>query len=275
MDAAAVVVVFFAAFNTHTHKKSSLSLSLFSLSQKKKQDQLTLLLPMPLEAQQAATLRLRFSYSLPDALEGLYRSTWTEEKERGAEGWEAEKEDANGSNPPRKTTVLRAAAVSQFEANSARTAFPCFDEPAIRAPFAVSLVADEGLAVISNMPEVSVEEVELEEVSESSRKRRKKKKAQNAPPFPPPPSSSSFPRPRRLRHVFEPTPAMPTYLVAVVVGPLGEFLMSVHFMSLFFERSGGRGFHCASSMLSPSFRSNSAPRAKTGPLFALFSRRGD
>jgi len=33
----------------------------------------------------------------------------------------------------------------------------CFDEPALRAPFAVSIVADEGLAVVSNMPEASVE----------------------------------------------------------------------------------------------------------------------
>ena len=163
----------------------------------------------------------------------MYRSTWTEEGEEegaGEPAREAAGDGANGgggsssSSSPRRPSVLRAAAVTQFEANSARTAFPSFDEPALRAPFTLSLEADEGLAAISNMPEASVEEVGEEEISERSEarkrdRRKKKKKAQNAPPFPPP---SSLPRPRRLRHVFEPTPAMPTYLVAVVVGPLGE-----------------------------------------------------
>ena len=211
----------------------TLSLSFKLNLDKKRQDQLTLLLPTPLEAHHAATLRLRFSYELPDALEGMYRSTWTEEGEEegaGEPAREAAGDGANGgggsssSSSPRRPSVLRAAAVTQFEANSARTAFPSFDEPALRAPFTLSLEADEGLAAISNMPEASVEEVGEEEISERSEarkrdRRKKKKKAQNAPPFPPP---SSLPRPRRLRHVFEPTPAMPTYLVAVVVGPLGE-----------------------------------------------------
>ena len=75
------------------------------------------------------------------------------------------------------------------------------------------------------MPRASVEEVvKTDEASKERSRRRKKsttKKNQNAPPFPPP-SSLPLPRPRRLRHVFEPTPAMPSYLVAVVVGPLGE-----------------------------------------------------
>jgi len=205
----------------------------FTLKTTTKQDQLTLLLPAPLEAHHAATLRLRFSYPLPDALEGLYRSTWTEEKEE-----EQGAKSSSSSSTSSSSSVLRAAAVTQFEANSARTAFPCFDEPALRAPFAVSIVADEGLAVVSNMPEASVEVEEEksskeEEAARDSRRRRErqkkknKKASTNAPPFPPP--SSSSPRPRRMRHVFEPTPAMPSYLIAVVVGPLGEFFF-------FFER---------------------------------------
>lgn len=228
---------------TRSRKTPSLSLRLSSKTRKQtyvpppplsplnQQDQLTLLLPTPLEAHHSATLRLRFSYGLPDALEGLYRSTWTEERE----ATEEEKNDDAKSPTLRETSpsVLRAAAVTQFEANSARIAFPCFDEPALRAPFAVSLVTDEGLTAISNMPKVFVEQVaEGDEASSSTarrsrRKKTKKKMSANAPPFPPPPvsSSSSSPRPRRLRHVFEPTPAMPTYLVAVVVGPLGEFFL--------------------------------------------------
>ncbi len=41
---------------------------------------------------------------------------------------------------------------SQFEAANARHAFPCFDEPAFKAVFNLSLVVDKKLSCISNMP---------------------------------------------------------------------------------------------------------------------------
>ncbi|MHB1830095.1 MAG: M1 family metallopeptidase [Candidatus Micrarchaeaceae archaeon] len=41
---------------------------------------------------------------------------------------------------------------TQFEAANARNAFPCFDEPAFKAVFDVSIVAGKGLDCISNMP---------------------------------------------------------------------------------------------------------------------------
>ncbi len=41
---------------------------------------------------------------------------------------------------------------SQFEAADARAAFPCFDEPALKATYDLSLKVDKGLDAISNMP---------------------------------------------------------------------------------------------------------------------------
>lgn len=42
-------------------------------------------------------------------------------------------------------------AVTQFEATDARRALPCFDEPALKAEFTVTLIADEGMTCLSNM----------------------------------------------------------------------------------------------------------------------------
>lgn len=43
-------------------------------------------------------------------------------------------------------------AVTQFEANDARSAFPCFDEPEYKATFQLTLTYEKDLLVLNNMP---------------------------------------------------------------------------------------------------------------------------
>ncbi len=72
-------------------------------------------------------LRLRFTGTLNDKLRGFYRSTY---------------KDASGAS--------RTIAATQFEATDARRAFPCWDEPAFKAVFAVTLAIDPALTAVSN-----------------------------------------------------------------------------------------------------------------------------
>jgi len=72
-------------------------------------------------------LTLRFTGTLNDRLHGFYRSTY---------------KDAAGA--------AHTIAATQFEATDARRGFPCWDEPAFKAVFGVSLVVADGLAAVSN-----------------------------------------------------------------------------------------------------------------------------
>jgi len=109
------------------------------------------------------TLHVEFRGKLSEQLQGFYRSTYTD--------------DAGVTHP---------IATTQFESTDARRAFPCWDEPDLKAVFGVTLVAQDGLLAISNGPEISREP------------------AENG----------------RVRVRFDDTMAMSTYLVAFVVGPL-------------------------------------------------------
>ena len=72
-------------------------------------------------------LRLIFRGTLNDKLRGFYRSVY---------------KDPGG--------VTRTMAATQFEATDARRAFPCWDEPAFKAVFNVTLAIDPALTVVSN-----------------------------------------------------------------------------------------------------------------------------
>jgi tricorn protease interacting factor F2/3 len=79
-----------------------------------------------------AKLSIKFTGTLNDRLLGFYKSQYKDRKG--------------------KTKYL---ATTQFEAADARRAFPCWDEPAVKATFDVSLLVDKHLDAISNMPVIS------------------------------------------------------------------------------------------------------------------------
>ena len=110
-------------------------------------------------------LSVGFRGTLNDQLRGFYRSTFTD--------------DAGATH-----TI----ATTQFESTDARRAFPCFDEPAFKATYTVTLVVPAGLSAYSNSP-VAFE----------------------------------TPLPDGRREVsFAPTMKMSTYLVAFVIGPFEQ-----------------------------------------------------
>ena len=79
------------------------------------------------------TLTMAFRGTLNDQLHGFYRSTYT---------------DDEGTH-----TI----ATTQFEAADARRAFPCWDEPDLKAVFGVTLVVPDGVVALSNGPEIGRE----------------------------------------------------------------------------------------------------------------------
>jgi aminopeptidase 2 len=119
-------------------------------------------------AGQKATLFHKFSGDLNDNMAGFYRSSY-----KGANG-----EDAY-------------IATTQMEPTDARRAFPCFDEPALKATYTVTLIADDKMTCLSNMDVASEKKVDSAMVGQ-----------------------------KRKAVTFNKTPLMSTYLLAFIVGEL-------------------------------------------------------
>ncbi|KAK3860173.1 hypothetical protein Pcinc_033761 [Petrolisthes cinctipes] len=83
----------------------------------------------PLQEGYKVVLSMQFEGHLNDQLHGFYRSTYR---------------DADGAE--------KALAVTQFQATDARRAFPCLDEPGLKATFEVFLARQTNMTTISNMP---------------------------------------------------------------------------------------------------------------------------
>ncbi|CAK7268956.1 Aminopeptidase 2 mitochondrial [Sporothrix epigloea] len=115
-----------------------------------------------------AQLELVFTGTLNDKMAGFYRSSYKNEQGE-----------------------VEYLAVTQMEPTDARRAFPCFDEPSLKATFTVTLIADKELTCLSNMDVAS--ETEVHSATSGSAKKVVK---------------------------FNKSPEMSTYLVAFIVGKL-------------------------------------------------------
>ncbi|KAG7171432.1 Aminopeptidase N-like 3, partial [Homarus americanus] len=94
-------------------------------------------LDQELQVDQTVNISLWFTGLLNDQLRGFYRSSYVD---------------------PDGNTVEMAA--TQFQPTDARRAFPCMDEPALKAKFSVSLAREENMTSLSNMPRYGSEPVE-------------------------------------------------------------------------------------------------------------------
>ena len=115
-----------------------------------------------------AVLKHSFTGTLNDNMAGFYRSSY-----EGKDG---------------KKKYL---ATSQMEPTDARRTFPCFDEPALKAEFSVTLVAEKNLTCLSNMDVVGEED-----------------------------TKSVYGGHPKKAVKFRKTPLMSTYLLAFIVGEL-------------------------------------------------------
>ena len=109
-----------------------------------------------------------FTGYLNDKMAGFYRSSY-----QGEDG---------------STKYL---AATQMEPTDARRAFPCFDEPALKAEYSITLIADKNHTCLSNMDQASEREVD-----------------------------SKITGGKRKAVTFNKTPLMSTYLLAFIIGEL-------------------------------------------------------
>lgn len=115
-----------------------------------------------------ATLTQTFTGTLNNNMAGFYRSSY--------------------KMPDGSTEYM---ATTQMEPTDARRAFPCFDEPALKANFTITLIADKGMTCLSNMDVASEMEVD-----------------------------SEMSKGKKQAVTFNKTPLMSTYLLAFIVGKL-------------------------------------------------------
>ncbi|KIL68636.1 hypothetical protein M378DRAFT_71638 [Amanita muscaria Koide BX008] len=142
--------------------------------------------PTPLPAGSQAELRIGFEGKLTGGMVGYYRSSYEHSGE------------------------TKYYALTQFEPTSARRAFPCWDEPLLKAKFTINMLSHEGTSNISNMPAVSEVEYDSQALAATDESLR---------------FLSAFDTPTERWKItrFQTTPLMSSYIVAFANGPF-EYL---------------------------------------------------
>ncbi|KAK7047299.1 Aminopeptidase 2 mitochondrial [Paramarasmius palmivorus] len=100
----------------------------------KEKERATFQFPVKIPAGSTAKLHIKFEAELTQNLAGYYRSSW---------------KDRDG-----KVSYY---ALTQFEPTAARRAFPCWDEPALKATFTMNMISLNDTANLFNMPASSEE----------------------------------------------------------------------------------------------------------------------
>ncbi|XP_047984408.1 aminopeptidase N-like isoform X2 [Leguminivora glycinivorella] len=121
--------------NTHVTHSSARNIQILSITQGSG-DRLIIKLASSLKPDVDYVLELNFEGKISDAMTGFYKSTYT---------------SSDGQT--------RSLGVTQFEPTSARAAFPCFDEPAFKAMFEISIAHASNLTALSNMKVSSQEDI--------------------------------------------------------------------------------------------------------------------
>jgi len=98
-----------------------------------KMERATIEIPASLPAGSKAQLKVSFEGKLTSNMTGYYKSAW----------------ENNGSK--------EFYALTQFEPTDARRSFPCWDEPLLKATFAVTMISRSNTVNLSNMPIISEE----------------------------------------------------------------------------------------------------------------------
>lgn len=174
-----------------------------------------------------ARLDIEFNGIISDKLRGLYRSTYStvpksasaseekdEEEEEGGRSNKKKERDSNQDKTPGDADPnhgYKYYATTQFEAIDARRAFPCFDEPALKATFSVSLIADERLIALSNGRELRSEIIPGAKSEDADDDYENEAPSSGE-------TTDLRPKVVKKRTIFEKTPKMSTYLLAFIVG---------------------------------------------------------
>ncbi|KAI1659358.1 peptidase family M1-domain-containing protein [Daldinia decipiens] len=123
---------------TVDHTKSSQSLETTTFNYDEKKQRATLVFAEEVPASQKATLHITFQGILNNDMAGFYRSKYQPTVPATA-------------SVPRDDTFHYMLS-TQFEACDARRAFPCFDEPRLKATFDFQIEIPEDQVALSNMP---------------------------------------------------------------------------------------------------------------------------